>query len=139
MTKKLLLFLPLVVLVVVLIWLVGGKSIKPLLGGAAGGAYQSVTLANGAVYFGKIQSLDNATLTLTDVFYLRTVQQPAQSKSGQTDAQDQLELVKLGSELHGPTDRMVITRRQILATQELRTDSKVVTAINEYYRNQKGR
>ena len=139
MTKKTLLLLPLVILLLVLIWLVGGKRITPLLGGAGGGAYQSVTLANGAVYFGKIQSSDEATLTLADVFYLKTVQPPAPSGGNQAATQSQLELVKLGNELHGPTDRMIITRRQILAIQELRADSKVVTAINEYYRSQKGR
>lgn len=139
MTKKLFLLLPLFFLLFILVWLLGGKKIKPLLGGAGNDYYQSVTLANGAVYFGKIQTFNGMTLTLTDVFYLKTVKQPIQSGIGQPAVQNQLELVKLGNELHGPTDRMLITRRQILAIQKLRADSKVVLAINEYYRSQKGR
>jgi hypothetical protein len=41
-------------------------------------------------------------------------------------------LIKLGGELHGPTDTMQINRDQILLIEDLRTDSNLVAAIGNY-------
>lgn len=136
MNKKFLLLLPLAVLLILLLWLVAGRKAVSLINSRLSGAYQAVTLANGAVYFGKVQEMDSNTLTLTDIFYLKA---RSDVPSGATPASNQFELIKLGNELHGPTDRMQINRRQILSLQELRLDSKVVVAIIEYNRAQKGR
>ena len=43
--------------------------------------------------------------------------------------QPEFTLIKLGGELHGPKDQMTINRNQILFIEELKADSKVVTAI----------
>lgn len=136
MNKKLFLLLPLVVLLILLLWLVGGRRALSLINSRLPGGYQAVTLANGAAYFGKVQQMDSNTLTLEDVFYLKA---RVVGAGGKTPAQNPFELIKLGNEVHGPTDRMRVNRRQILSLQELRSDSKVVVAINDYYKAQKGR
>ena len=64
------------------------------------------------------------------------VNQPIQPvPKGQT-AQPEINLVKLGGELHGPVDEMKINRDQILLIEELRADSNLVKAIENYKANQ---
>jgi len=43
-----------------------------------------------------------------------------------------LQLIKLGKELHGPKDQMVLNRDHILFIEELSSDSKVVKSIEKY-------
>lgn len=65
-------------------------------------------------------------LHLTNVHYLQTSPLVETSE----DAPDtELNLVKLGSELHGPEDRMVINRDHVLFTEELQPSSAVVQAM----------
>jgi hypothetical protein len=92
--------------------------------------YQAVFLANGQVYFGKISNVSNSYVKLTDIYYLQVQQavQPAQSSSSE---QPKVSLAKLGNELHGPEDEMQINRDQVLFWENLKDDSKVVTAIKE--------
>jgi hypothetical protein len=96
------------------------------------GAYQSVFLTNGQVYFGKVVSGSNADpIVLQDVYYLQVTQQlqPAPDASASPQPVPQISLVKLGNELHGPTDEMRITRSQMLFIEDLKSDSQVVKAI----------
>ncbi|MBU0596576.1 hypothetical protein KKA94_00235 [Patescibacteria group bacterium] len=95
--------------------------------------YQAVFLTNGQVYFGKITSFDDDYLELIDVFYLQ-IKGGLQDKAGEEKEED-LSLVKLGSELHGPEDRMFINYEQILFYENLKKDSKVVSAIDNYQTN----
>ena len=44
----------------------------------------------------------------------------------------QISLIKLGNELHGPTDEMRITRSHILFIEDLKNDSAVVLAIKTF-------
>lgn len=90
--------------------------------------YQSVFLTNGQVYFGKISNMDNNFVTLTDIYYLQVGPQQG-SGTSTTTAQQEIHLVKLGQELHGPTDEMHISRQQILFYEDLKDDGQVVTAI----------
>ncbi len=104
--------------------------------------WQAVFLTNGQVYFGKIKSQDDNNIILRDIYYLQVVTKPLQrtQEAATTDAanqEQQLTLIKLGNELHGPTDNMVINRAQVLLTEKLRLDSKVVQAINSYLKQQK--
>lgn len=104
--------------------------------------WQAVFLVNGQVYFGKVKSLGEKTLTLNDIYYLQVVtkplQQTQQGTAPATDQQNQeLTLIKLGSEIHGPSDRMVINRDQIILTEKLKNDSRVVQAIAKYVSDQK--
>jgi hypothetical protein len=96
--------------------------------------YSAVFLTNGQVYFGKLYSSSNS-VDLRDIYYLQVNQQQnLQSGTKATDAttQPDISLVKLGNELHGPNDRMLINKDQVLFTESLKSDSKVVTAINDY-------
>jgi hypothetical protein len=90
--------------------------------------YQALFLTNGQVYFGKLSHINDKYVELTDIYYLQVQQsvQPAEN----TDEQPQVSLAKLGSELHGPEDKMSINREQVLFWENLKSDSKVVNAIN---------
>jgi hypothetical protein len=93
--------------------------------------YQAVFLTNDQVYFGKLTSADSQYPRLRDVYYLQvtqTLQPPEQTGP----AIPNINLVKLGGELHGPTDEMVINRDHILFYEDMKPDSQVVTAINQF-------
>lgn len=92
--------------------------------------YQAVFLSNGQVYFGKIYGRENKFVTLTDVYYLQMKQQ-LQNQNQDLLNQPDLTLIKLGNELHGPTSAMQINSNQILFIEDLKSDSKVVQAIQK--------
>ena len=92
--------------------------------------WQAVFLANNTVYFGHIIKDFGSEVVLKDVYYLES---SAPLQVGATEkTPGQISLVKLGAELHGPTDEMRIMRKQVLFTEELKPDSKIVKAIEEY-------
>lgn len=95
--------------------------------------YSAVFLTNGQVYFGKLYTSPSTEVDLRDIYYLQVnqnLQQPdASGKTPTSTTQPQVSLVKLGSELHGPADEMHINRSQVLFTETLTKDSKVVKAI----------
>jgi len=95
--------------------------------------YQAVFLDNGQVYFGKI-SASGRFIKLTDVYYLQATDllQQAGSKISSSDPNQKLQLIKLGSELHGPTDAMYIEKDKILFWENMKDDGKVVEAIKKY-------
>ncbi len=93
------------------------------------GDYQAVFLTNGQVYFGKIQNRGGATVSLTDVYYLP---QTTQLQQGDTSSPAEISLIKLGKELHGPTDKMEIIRSNILFFETLSSDSKILKAIQNH-------
>jgi|SRR3989344_1709555 len=96
----------------------------------SGDKYQAVFLSNNQVYFGKMSNLNSQFPKLTDIYYLRVTQalQPQDPNS----PQQQINLVKLGNELHGPEDAMRLNRDHILFVEDLKADSQVVTAINDF-------
>lgn len=89
--------------------------------------FQAVFLTNGQVYFGHVLEENSRHLQLQNVYYL----QVRQDIQGETTAETQpdLTLIKLGNELHGPTDEMIINRSHILFIENLKDDSRVVKAI----------
>jgi hypothetical protein len=91
------------------------------------GQIQAVFLVGGQVYFGNIIHIDDQTMTLQNIFYLRT----GTAQKGGTVSGD-ASLVKLGSELHGPEDKMVIERKNVTFWENLKADSKVSQAIVQY-------
>lgn len=95
----------------------------------AGDRYQALFLTNGQVYFGKVVSMNSETVTLQDIYYLQQNVQAGDSKSAST--QNQLQLTKLGAELHGPEDVMYVERSQVLFWENLKNDSQVVKKIQE--------
>lgn len=87
------------------------------------GKWQAVFLVNNQVYFGHLQNYNSKYVVLKDVYYLQVSQlQPPQ-------AQPQLNLIKLGQELHGPEDHMFIPKDRILFLEDMRPDAQVVQAI----------
>ena len=90
--------------------------------------YDAVFLDNNQVYFGKVSNTEDVFIKLSDVYYFGPSTRSA--RSGQAD--DEFVLVKLGSELHGPTDEMQINNDHILYIEKLSSNSRVVQAILDY-------
>ena len=93
--------------------------------------YQAVFLDNGQVYFGKVKSISNTYVDLQGIYYLN-VSQPVQPKQDQNTQQGNITLQKLGCELHGPVDQMVINRDHVTFWENLRDDAKVTEAIAKW-------
>jgi hypothetical protein len=119
------------VILLLLVLLIGG-ALK--LGGlppfSRSGVYQAVFLNNGQVYFGKLSRYGDYPV-LRDVYYL----QITQNLQGGESQPSNVNLVKLGNELHGPMDRMQISRSSILFIEDLKPDSQVVKAIEKMKQN----
>lgn len=92
--------------------------------------YQAVFLENGQVYFGKIVALNSSFINLQNVFYLNSQSQTDEQKT--TESSNQFTLIKLGCELHGPYDRMIVNRDQVTFWENLKDDGQVVKTINEW-------
>ena len=101
--------------------------------------YQAVFLTNGQVYFGRLAKRESDYPVLTQVYYLR-LQQPLQEQKEEkkekepepASLQQNLTLIKLGNELHGPSDEITLNKDHILFIENLREDSRIVKAIKEY-------
>lgn len=93
--------------------------------------YQAVFLNNGQVYFGNIQALNTKYIDLDHIYYLQTNNQGEQA-AATTNSSTNVSLVKLGCELHAPYDQMVINRDQVIFWENLKDDSQVVKAIDQY-------
>lgn len=102
--------------------------------------YQAVFFTNGQVYFGKLHTLNNNYMKLTDIFYLQAQNTATDSKNPQqTTAQqsNDVQLIKLGSEVHGPDDEMIISKDQVLFFENLKKDGKVTDSISKYLSQKK--
>lgn len=95
---------------------------------ASGKRWQAVFLINNQVYFGHLKNFNRGYAVLDDVFYLQVNQELQPQTPGQ---QPQLNLIKLGGELHGPENRMFIPKKQILFWENLKLDAQVVRAIED--------
>jgi hypothetical protein len=102
-----------------------------------GGKYQAVFFTNGQVYFGKLEKLDDGYMKLTKVFYLQSKTTATDDSKNPQDAASQkssdVELIKLGSEIHGPDDEMIISRDQVLFFENLKKDGTVTDSISKYF------
>ena len=99
------------------------------------GPRQALFLTDGQVYFGYASSIKNPIVTLKDIYYLQAATSTLQSGgngSAAAPANQQVNLVKLGSELHGPTDVMMINRNQIKFIEDMKSDSQVNQKITDY-------
>ena len=103
------------------------------------GKYQAVFLSNGQVYFGKLHKSDDAYFKLTDIYYLQAQTKTADAKNPQetSAANNDVQLIKLGSEIHGPEDSMIISKEQILFFENLKSDGKVTDTITKYKNEKK--
>ena len=98
---------------------------------------QAVFLNGGQVYFGKITGLDDKTVRVSDIYYLR-VNQQVQPDGSTSSANQAVSLVKLGCELHGPQDNMVINQSQVIFWENLKDDGQVAKAVVEYKKTNPG-
>lgn len=122
--------------VVVVIILVGGwfgwQRLQGGTTGIDGGKYQAVFFTNGQVYFGKLHAFNNDYMKLTDIYYLQT-QSPDTTDSNNpqktTNDGNDVKLIKLGNEIHGPEDEMIIAKSQVLFYENLKSDGSVAKSI----------
>ncbi|MBI5765694.1 hypothetical protein HZA71_00520 [Candidatus Falkowbacteria bacterium] len=140
-----------ITLMVIIIIVIGGWYLLdrytnislPSFGGQTSDDWQAVFLSNGQVYFGKIKAASKKQVVLADIYYLQVVEVPLQTtqtgpgSDAQPKTQQELKLIKLGNELHGPADEMIINPDHVLLTEKLKNDSRVVQAINNYLADQK--
>ena len=102
----------------------------------AGGKLQAVFLQNGQVYFGQIKTVSQKYIDLQNIFYLNN---SSTSGSSSSSSNNNLSLVKLGCELHGPYDEMIINADQVTFWENLRPDGQVAKAVAQYQKqNPKG-
>ena len=97
--------------------------------------YQVVCLQSGECYFGKINSVTSDTVQIKNVFYVQKANGASVTEEKSSD--NNLQLIKLGNEVHGPEDMMAINRSQILYIENLKSDGKVTQTINSYYEQNK--
>ncbi|HET7639181.1 MAG TPA: hypothetical protein VFK47_10615 [Ktedonobacteraceae bacterium] len=94
--------------------------------------YQAVFLTNGQVYFGHLQEVNGSYLNLQNIFYLNSADGASSTQSNNSNAQQNLSLVKLGCEVHGPYDQMVINRDQVTFWENLKDDGQAAKAIAQW-------
>jgi hypothetical protein len=92
-------------------------------------SYKAIFLSNGQVYFDKISERGWQTVTMNEVYYFQLKNTTTSAVAG-----DDLSLIKLGNELHGPEDSLEINWDHILFIESLRRDSRIVGAIEKYQR-----
>jgi hypothetical protein len=85
-------------------------------------AFRAVLMSNGMVLFGKLDGLGTPFPVLTDVYYVRTVEDAAKKPTSV--------LVKRGNEWHQP-DRTILNANQIVLIEPVTKDSKVMQIIDE--------
>lgn len=131
--KKFFSFLGVLVLIVVFVgagyWVYSGSGL--LVPRPDGKKWQAVFLANGQVYFGKLSGINRTYVTLSDIYYLQVSQPLQQPAEGAPQQQPNINLIKLGDELHGPENTMYIERSKVLFWENLRNDGRVVQAISQ--------
>ncbi|HKU19023.1 MAG TPA: hypothetical protein VJP80_07210 [Candidatus Saccharimonadales bacterium] len=99
---------------------------------------QAVFLTNGQVYFGHIKAVNKQYVDLQNIYYLNVNQQvqPNQtgsnSSSSSNSSNQSVSLVKLGCELHGPADEMIINRDQVTFWENLKDQGQVSKAIAQW-------
>jgi hypothetical protein len=86
-------------------------------------------LSNGQVYFGRMAKINRTDIRLETIFYLEDKSDYDPNTQG--PAQDR-HLIKLGEELHGPEDFMLVNRQHILFLENLRANGQVARAIEKY-------
>jgi hypothetical protein len=96
-------------------WFTRGKSI------AMTTPYQAVLLSNGSAYFGQLQGLGTPYPVLTNVFYVKSTQDPNTKAISNT-------LVKRGREWHAP-DRMILNANMIVLVEPVNPSSRVAQLI----------
>jgi hypothetical protein len=85
--------------------------------------YQAVLLANGSVFFGKIENPTSEYPVLRDVHYIRSQVNPETKEVANT-------LIKRGQEWHQP-DVMILNARHVMVIEPVAAGSQVAKLIEE--------
>ncbi len=96
---------------------------------------QAVFFTNGQVYFGNLKVVNNEYMKLTDIYYLQAKTASEKDNPQQTSAGSDVQLIKLGDEIHGPEDQMVFNKSQVLFFENLKKDGNVSKTIENYQKN----
>lgn len=99
--------------------------------------YQAVFMSGGQVYFGKLEVVNHDYVRLKQVFYIQSNSSDGATDSTKTTNNANMQLIKLGDEVHGPEDAMVINRDQMLFFENLKSDGKVAQLIQQYSQGNK--
>lgn len=97
--------------------------------------YQAVFLTNGQVYFGKLKIQNGGYMVLSNIYYLQTKTNTDDKGNVQAAAGEDatnVELVKLGAEIHGPIDEMIINVDQVLFFENLKEDGNLTQSIIKF-------
>lgn len=97
--------------------------------------YQAVLLTNGESYFGKLTSLNDDFMKLTDVYYLKMQTKDTTDTNNsqqQTSDDSSFQLIKFGGEVQGPEDEIVFAKKQIVYYENLKPTGKTTQAINQH-------
>jgi hypothetical protein len=86
--------------------------------------YQAVFLDNGQQYYGHLTNMWSRYPYITDIYYINV-----QAKDPANPADQKMQLVKLGNEVHGPEDAMYLNKEHIVFWENLKSDSEVVKSI----------
>lgn len=126
-----------ITVIVVLILAVAGYMMfnRPVSSSIDSGKYQAVFLSNGQVYFGKLQTLNSEYMRLTDIYYLQSQQSATDvgsSDNPQDSSDGNVQLIKLGEEIHGPEDEMIFSKEHMLFFENLKIDGNVARSISQH-------
>ena len=94
-------------------------------------SYQAIFLDNGEVYFGNITDLDDDSVTLENIYYLQVSNNSQLQNDQQLPSQPEINLIKLGNELHGPQDKMFIPMQSIVYWENLEAGCRLSQVITE--------
>jgi hypothetical protein len=106
------------------------------------GKFQVVVLRdalNTPNYFGKLSVVNSDYFRLTNVFYLKKKSDgsSASSQAVESQAASDFELIKMGDEIHGPEDEIIIPRDQVLYFENLKPGGTVSKTITEFQKKNK--
>lgn len=87
-------------------------------------AYQVVYLNNGQAYFGKLQNTGGDYLVMKSPYTAQSVKDSTSTTDATTT------LLRVRDQIYGPQDSIAIKSSQVAFWQNLRSDSKVSTAID---------
>ena len=120
-------------IVVVVAVLIGGYFAKQVISPSPinKDKFQAVFLTNGQVYFGRLSVVNDQYLKLSGVFYIQSQESTTSGEQAAEDAAG-MQLIKLGEEVHGPEDAMMINRDQMLFFENLKSDGKVTQLIQQH-------
>jgi hypothetical protein len=122
-------------LILVLVVVVVGKTIMCVRDGQK---WRAVFLTNNQVYFGKFTNWPfSSSIWLRDIYYLQVSQNIQQQNGNQNNSNPEIKVIKLGSEMHGPEDLMVIPHTQVAYWEYLKASSAIVQTIENFEKENK--